>query len=176
MEAIDKIRDTAQSHERIFIVEVMGRDSGYIAHGAGLAVGAEAILVPETKADDKNLIQFLKQGWNRSKSSLIIVVTEGDESGGAFKLAETVKKHMPSHYVGVCILGHIQRGGSPSAADRILATKLGYEAIEAVLKGKKNIMVALKKNEICFIPLTQIKRHHLDINNDMLKMITALTN
>ncbi len=176
MQAIDKIRDTAQSHERIFVVEVMGRDSGYIAYGAGLSGGAEAILVPETKADDNNLEQILRQGWNRNKSSLIIVVAEGDESGGALKVADTVKKHMPSHYVGVCILGHIQRGGNPSAADRILASKFGFEAVEALLKGKQNCMVGLKKNEICFTSLRQIKRHHLDINNHLLKMLTALTN
>jgi 6-phosphofructokinase 1 len=175
MQAIDKIRDTAQSHERIFIVEVMGRDSGYIAYGAGLAGGTEAILVPETKADEKNLKKVLKQGWNRNKSSLIFVVAEGDESGGALKMADGVKKYMPSHYVGVCILGHIQRGGSPSAADRMLASKLGFEAIEGLLKGKKDVMVGLKKNEIHFTPLQRVKRHHLDINDNLLKMLTTLT-
>jgi len=175
MQAIDKIRDTAQSHERIFIVEVMGRDSGYIAYGAGLAGGTEAILVPETKADYCNLEQVLKKGWDRIKSSLIIVVAEGDESGGGFKVAETVKKYMPSHYVGVCILGHIQRGGSPSAADRNLASKLGYAAIEGLLADKTNVMVGMKLNAICFTPLNQIKRHHLDINTNLLKMITALS-
>ncbi|MDO9001078.1 MAG: 6-phosphofructokinase [Bacteroidota bacterium] len=174
-QAIDKIRDTAQSHERIFIVEVMGRDSGYIAYGAGLAGGAEAILVPETKADDKNLKEVLRHGWNRNKSSLIIVVAEGDESGGALKVADDVKKYMPSHYVGVCILGHIQRGGSPSAADRILASKLGFEAIEGLLKGKRNVMVGIKRNEIHFTPLQKVKRHHLDINDNLLKMIITLT-
>lgn len=174
-QVIDKIRDTAQSHERIFIVEVMGRDSGYIAYGAGLAGGAEAILIPETKADFKNLEYVLKEGWNRNKSSLIIIVAEGDESGGGLKVAEVVRKNMPSHYVGVCILGHIQRGGSPSAADRILASKLGFEAIKGLLKGKRNVMVGMKKNEVCFIPLTQIKRHHLDINQNLLNMISTLT-
>lgn len=174
-QAIDKIRDTAQSHERIFIVEVMGRDSGYIAYGAGLAGGAEAILVPETKADDKNLKEVLKHGWNRNKSSLIIVVAEGDESGGALKVADDVKKIMPSHYVGVCILGHIQRGGSPSAADRILASKLGYAAIGALLEGKSNVMTGMQKNDICFTPLEQVKRHHLDINQNLLNMMTTLT-
>jgi len=175
MQAIDKIRDTAQSHERIFVVEVMGRDSGYIAYGAGLAGGAEAILVPETKADDKNLKEVLRHGWNRNKSSLIIVVAEGDESGGALKVADDVKKYMPSHYVGVCILGHIQRGGSPSAADRILASKFGYGAIGALLEGKSNVMIGMRKNDIYFTPLEQIKRHHLDINQNLLNMMTTLT-
>ena len=174
-QAIDKIRDTAQSHERIFIIEVMGRDSGYIAYGAGLAGGAEAILVPETKADIKNLMRTLRDGWNRNKSSLIIVVAEGDESGGAYKIADIVKKYLPSHYVGVCILGHVKRGGSPSAADRILASKLGYIAIEALLKGKRNVMAGMKKNNICFTPLTQVTRHHLDINQNLLNMMTTLT-
>lgn len=175
MQAIDKIRDTAQSHERIFVVEVMGRDSGYIAYGAGLAGGAEAILVPETKADDKNLKEVLRHGWNRNKSSLIIVVAEGDESGGALKVADDVKKYMPSHYVGVCILGHIQRGGSPSAADRILASKFGYGAIGALLEGKSNVMIGMRKNDIYFTPLEQIKRHHLDINQNLINMMTTLT-
>ena len=174
-EAIDKIRDTAQSHDRIFIVEVMGRNSGYIAYGAGLAGGAEAILVPETKADIINLEHTLQEGWNRNKSSLIIVVAEGDESGGAYKIADMVKKYMPSHYVGVCILGHVQRGGSPSAADRILASTLGYAAIEALLKGKSNVMVGKKKNDICFTPLTQVKRNHLNINQNLLNMMTILS-
>ncbi len=176
LQAIDKIRDTAQSHERIFIIEVMGRDSGYIAYGAGLAGGAEAILVPETKADYSNLEQVLKKGWDRKKSSLIIVVAEGDESGGGSKVAETVKKYMPSHYVGVCILGHIQRGGSPSAADRILASNLGYAAIEGLLEGKSNVMVGMQKNDICFTPLKHIKKHHLDINQNLLNILTTLTN
>lgn len=175
-QAIDKIRDTAQSHERVFIVEVMGRDSGYIAYGAGLAGGAEAILVPETKADFKNLEKVLKEGWNRKKSSLIIIVAEGDESGGGFKVAEMVKKNISSHYVGVCILGHIQRGGSPSAADRILATKFGYAAIEALLEGKSNVMVGMKKNDVFFTPLKQIKKHHLDINQNLLNMLITLAN
>ncbi len=175
-QAIDKIRDTAQSHQRIFIVEVMGRDSGYIAYGAGLAGGAEAILVPETKADLKNLEYLLREGWDRDKSSLIIIVAEGDESGGAIKVAEIVKSFMPSHYVGICILGHIQRGGSPSAADRILASKLGFEAIEALLRGERNVMVGIKRNEIQFTPLHRIKRNHLNISDNLLRMMKALTN
>ncbi len=175
-QAVDKLRDTAQSHERIFVVEVMGRDSGYIAYGAGIATGAEAILFPETKEDFANLEKTLKKGWNRIKSSLIILVAEGDESGGAIKVAEFVKQHISAHYVGICILGHVQRGGSPSAADRILASKLGYAAVEALLAGKKNVMIGMQKNEISFTPLTSVKRNHLFVNDNLLKMITALTN
>lgn len=174
-QAIDKIRDTAQSHERIFIVEVMGRDSGCIAYGAGIAGGAEFVLIPETKEDNKNLDKALQRGWSRAKSSLIIVVAEGDESGGAFKVAELVKKYMPNRYVGVSILGHIQRGGSPSASDRILASKLGYEAIEGLLKGERNMMVGIKKGTIHFTSLHKVKRHHLDINSNLLKLLTVLS-
>ncbi|MBI3136002.1 MAG: 6-phosphofructokinase [Bacteroidetes bacterium] len=175
MQAIDKIRDTAQSHERIFIVEVMGRDSGYIAYGAGLAGGAEAILIPETKADAENLLQVLKKGWKRDKSSLIVVVAEGDESGGAGKVAELIEKHNPGQYIGICILGHTQRGGSPTAADRILASKFGYGAVEALLSGKRNSMIGIKKNEICFTPLAKVKKQHLAVTGNLLKMITTLT-
>lgn len=175
MEAIDKIRDTAESHERIFLVEVMGRDSGYIAYGAGLASGAESILIPETKADYDNLEKVLKKGWDRKKSSLIIVVAEGDENGGAYKTAEMIKKYMPTHYIGICILGHIQRGGSPTAADRILASKFGYTAVIALLDGKQNVMVGIQKNELCFTSFEEVKKQHLDINQSTLNMIHILT-
>lgn len=175
MEAIDKIRDTAESHERIFLVEVMGRDSGYIAYGAGLASGAESILIPESKADIENLENILKKGWNRKKNSLIIVVAEGDENGGANKTAEMVRKYMPTHYIGICILGHIQRGGSPSAADRILASKFGYTAVVALLEGKQNVMVGLQKNELCFTPFEAVRKQHLDINQSTLNMLNTLT-
>jgi len=176
MQAIDKLRDTAQSHERIFIVEVMGRDSGFIAYGSGIAGGAEAILVPETKADYANLENILNKGWNRKKASLIFVVAEGDETGGAYKVADLVKKHMPERYVGICVLGHVQRGGSPTASDRILASNLGYNAVISLLEGKYNVMVGMKKNEISFTPLSEVKKHHLDINDNLLKMLTTLTN
>lgn len=154
----------------------MGRDSGYLAYGAGVAGGAEAILVPETNADSQNLKKVIKKGWNRTKSSLIFVVAEGDESGGAQKVAATIKKYVPSHYIGICTLGHVQRGGSPTAADRILASELGYAAIEALLNGKKNVMIGMKKNEICLVPLNEVQRHHLDINENLLRMMTVLTN
>ena len=175
MQAIDKLRDTAQSHERIFIVEVMGRDSGFIAYGSGIAGGVEGILVPETKADYTNLEKTLNKGWNREKASLIFVVAEGDETGGANKVADLVKKYMPGRYVGVCVLGHVQRGGSPTAADRILASNFGYNAVIGLLDGKQNVMVGMKKNEICFTSLSEVKKHHLDINNNLLKMLSALT-
>lgn len=175
MEAIDKIRDTAESHERIFLVEVMGKDSGYIAYGAGLASGAESILIPETKADFDNLEIVLKKGWNREKSSLIIVIAEGDENGGANKTAAMVRKYLPDYYVGICILGHIQRGGSPSAADRILASRFGYTAVVALLQGKQNIMVGIQNNDLCFTSFEEVKKQHLEINQNMLTMLNVLT-
>ena len=176
MEAIDKIRDTAQSHERVFIVEVMGRDSGYIAYGAGLAVGAESILIPEITTDYESLQNRLQNGLAQKKESLIIVVAEGDESGGAAIVAEKIKKIIPSKYVGVSILGHMQRGGSPSAFDRILAAKFGFAAVENLLLGKSNVMIGMQKNEICCVPFQDIKRNHLNINDREIKFLNALTN
>ena len=176
MQAIDKIRDSAQSHERIFIVEVMGRDSGYIAFGSGIAGGAEIILMPEIKEDFTNLERILKEGWDKNKSSMIIVVAEGDESGGVTKLADEVRRYMYPHDVRVSVLGHMQRGGSPTASDRILASKLGFEAVEALLRGEVDVMVGMKNNSISINPLNLITRHHLEFNQSIVKMIAALTN
>ncbi len=175
MQAIDKIRDTAESHNRVFVVEVMGRDSGYIAYGAGLAGGAEAILVPESNADLSHLENTLQQGWGREKSSLIIVVAEGDQTGGAQEVSELIKKHMPGRYIGICILGHTQRGGSPTSADRILAARLGVAAIRALRDGKKNVMVGMVKGEIAITPLKKIKRHHLKLNKEVLGLLEELS-
>ncbi len=132
-------------------------------------------MIPETKADIENLENILKKGWNRKKASLIIVVAEGDENGGANKTAEMVKKYMPTHYIGICILGHIQRGGSPTAADRILASKFGYTAVIALLDGKQNVMVGIQKNELFFTSFEAVKKQHLDINQSTLNMIHILT-
>ncbi len=175
MQAIDKIRDTARSHGRIFVVEVMGRDSGYISYGTGIATGAETILIPETREDNDNLKRLLKKALNENISSLIIIVAEGDESGGALKVADTVRKHLPSSDVEICILGHIQRGGSPTAADRILASRFGYAAVKYLLEGGSNVMVGLQKNQIHFVRLNKIVRQHLHVNKELLKMITVLT-
>jgi len=174
MQAIDKIRDTAESHDRVFVVEVMGRDSGYIAYGAGLAGGAEAILVPESKADLTHLEKTLQQGWTREKSSIIIVVAEGDETGGAKEVSELVKRCLPGRYIGICILGHTQRGGSPTSADRILAARLGVAAVKALRDGKKNVMVGMVKGDIAFTPLKKIKRHHLKLNKEVLGLLEEL--
>jgi 6-phosphofructokinase 1 len=175
MDAIDKVRDTAQSHDRIFIIEVMGRDSGFIAYGAGIAGGAEAVMLLEMKGEMDKLKQVLLK-YRHSDKSLIIVVAEGDEEGGALKIAENVKEILPSKYIGVCTLGHIQRGGSPSAADRILATKLGFEAVEAIVRGQRNLMIGINGNSIQYTPLNQITQRSIEIHSPILRMITALTN
>lgn len=174
MQAIDKIRDTAESHHRVFVVEVMGRDSGYIAYGAGLAGGAEAILVPESNADFTQLERTLQQGWTRQKASLIIVVAEGDETGGAQKVTKLIEKCLPGRYIGYCILGHTQRGGSPTSADRILGARLGVAAIKALLAGEKNVMVGMVKGEIMMSPLEKVKRHHLQMTKEVLGLLEEL--
>jgi len=174
MQAIDRIRDTAESHQRVFVVEVMGRDSGYIAYGAGIAGGAETILVPETRADMDNLLATLKTGWGRVKSSIIIVVAEGDETGGAANVAELIKQHLPERYVGICILGHTQRGGCPTSADRILAAKLGLGAIKAIENNNRNVMVGMVKGDLVLTPFSDVKRRHLELNAEAMSLIEEL--
>ena len=176
MEAIDKIRDTAESHNRIYFVEVMGRDSGFIAYKTGISVGAEAIYIPETKTDLQRLFSIFEKGWNRKKNSLIVVVAEGNAVGGAFKISEKVKEKFPEYDMAVCILGHIQRGGSPSCSDRVLASKLGVSAINALLKGEKNIMIGEIKGDIIYTPLEKITKKHLEITPAMNELINVLSN
>lgn len=176
MGAIDKLRDTAESHNRIFVVEVMGRDAGYIAYGTGIACGAEGILIPETTADTVYLqSKFDKKGWHKSKTSLIIIVAEGDESGGAFKVAEQIKEISPGKDIRVSVLGHIQRGGSPTSFDRILASKLGVSAVEFLCEGKKNSIVGLIKNEIALTPLSEAKKKSIAVNKEALTFMEILT-
>ena len=153
LDAIDKIRDTADSHDRLFIVEVMGRHSGYIAMYTGIAGGAEVILVPENQNDTNYLISRLKNDDRRGKGSFIVVVAEGDESGGADMVSRIVKKEAPEYSTRNIILGHIQRGGTPTAADRILGSRLGSSAVVALLEGKANLAVGIVKREVCFTSL-----------------------
>lgn len=140
IQAIDKIRDTADSHDRIFFVEVMGRDSGYIAIRCGICGGAEMVLVPETSTTIEDVIETLRAGKSRSKTSSIIVVAEGDEIGGAIEIAKRARESLVDTDIRVATLGHIQRGGAPSAKDRILASRMGLSAIEGLLNGRKNVM------------------------------------
>src|SRR6201996_7807227 len=143
IEAIDKIRDTADAHDRLFFIEVMGRDSGAIALRAGISCGAEAILLPEKETAIEDLIENLKNGQNKKKSSSIVIVAEGDRHGGAYDIAQKVKKEVKNYDIKVTILGHLQRGGSPSAFDRVLGSRLGFAAVNALLKGRTQVMVGL---------------------------------
>ena len=153
VEAIDKIRDTMDAHDRLFIVEVMGRDAGYIALHSGIATGAENILIPENKTDIEDLICSLTEKEKRKKMVNLVVVAEGGEYGDANKLAEIIKERIPTADTRVCILGHIQRGGSPSCADRLIASHMGYYAVESLLIGRHNVMVGVINNKIHYTPL-----------------------
>jgi 6-phosphofructokinase 1 len=175
MEAIDKIRDTAESHNRIYFVEVMGRDSGFIAYKTGISVGAEAIYIPETKTDLQHLFNIFDEGWSRKKSSLIVVVAEGDEEGGAYAISKKVKKKFPHYDIAVSVLGYIQRGGSPTCTDRVLASRLGVAAIDALIAGEKNIMIGEVKGEITYTPLKDIVKIHLIITPAMSELINVLS-
>ncbi len=174
IEATDKIRDTAESHSRIFIVEVMGRDAGLIALRSGIASGAEAILVPERKEKNNDLIAKLKRG-RADKFSKIIMVAEGDESGGAIKVAEFLKKNFPLLDIKVTILGHIQRGGSPTCMDRVNASRIGYHAVQALLEKKKGIMVGIINGKISFTPLEMVIKHIQSLPSEMFQIAEVLS-
>lgn len=150
LEAIDRIRDTADSNDRTFFVEVMGRESGFIALDVGLSGGAEGILIPEIETDVNDLINMLNYGWGRKKGSQLIVVAEGDTQGNVFQIAEKIKAKVPDFEYRITVLGHLQRGGSPSAKDRVLASRLGAAAVDALLEGKQNIAVGIRNNCIAF--------------------------
>lgn len=175
VEAVDKIRDTADAHNRLFFVEVMGRDAGFIALRSGIAVGAEAILVPETETYIDQLIAKLKKGWERKKSSSIIIVSEGDDAGGAYEIANAVKAKFNHYETKVTILGHIQRGGSPSAADRVLASWLGNAAVNALISGKSKQAVGLVNKKITFTPFEKAIKHHQKINKELLTLADVLS-
>lgn len=175
VEAVDKLRDTADSHDRMFIVEVMGKDAGFIALRSGIGSGAEAILVPETTTYIDELIHKLQRGWERQKTSSIVIVAEGDDAGGAYEVAEKVKAKFSHYEVKVSILGHLQRGGSPSAADRILASQLGHAAVRALIEGRKSEMIGLVNKEIIFTPFGKATKHHLQINQELLNLADILS-
>ena len=176
LEAIDKIRDTADSHDRIFFIEVMGRDSGYIAIACGIAGGAELIMVPETLTTIDEVAATLKQGWNRSKTSSIIVVAEGDEEGNATEVADKIRKTMPDTFdIRVSTLGHIQRGGAPTARDRILASRLGLAAVEGLLQGQKNVMAGVINDVITFTPFKDAIGKDKPISPEFIEMVRILS-
>jgi len=175
VDAVDKIRDTATSHDRLFIIEVMGRDAGFIALYSGIAGGAEEILIPEAKTYMDNLYTKLEHGWRNNKKSGIIIVAEGDESGGAIEVAKKIEERFENFKTRVTILGHIQRGGSPSCNDRVLASSLGYEAVKALLKGQSGIMVGTINNKITFTPFEKAIKQHQEINKTLLEMARVLS-
>src|SRR5580704_5278708 len=169
IEAIDKIRDTADAHDRLFFIEVMGRDSGAIALRAGISCGAEAILLPEKATAIDDLIKNLKSGENNKKSSSIVIVAEGDKHGGAYDIAQTVQKEVKFYDVKVTILGHLQRGGSPSAFDRVLGCRLGYAAVNALLRGHTQKMVGLQANHIKITSLEEaLNQHEYKLEEDLM--------
>lgn len=175
LDAIDKIRDTADSHDRIFFIEVMGRDSGYIAIQSGIGGGAEMVMVPETHSSLEEVIETLKEGWTRSKTSSIIIVAEGDEEGGANAVAGRVKQHIPHADIKVTLLGHVQRGGAPSAVDRILASRLGAAAVEGLVSGKKNVMAGLVNNEVVYTPFYDTITKSKPIHTDLIRLVEILS-
>lgn len=171
VEAIDKIRDTANSHNRLFLVEVMGRDAGDIALNAGIGAGAEEILIPEQDMGQDRLIASLKRSKKSGKSSSIVVVAEGDQIGkNIFGLAEYIQQNMDEYEVKVTVLGHIQRGGSPSCYDRVLASRLGVGAVDALLEGKRDIMIGIKHSKIVHVPFSEAIKGDNEIDIDLIRV------
>ncbi len=175
VEAIDRLRDTAAAMGRLFLVEVMGRDSGLIALYSGLAGGAEAVLVPETPTDYEAIIAILERGWQRQKTSAILVVAEGDEAGGALLAAKEISRRFPHYEVRAVVLGHIQRGGRPTAFDRILATRLGAAAVERLHEGAQSAMVGIQKDEIVLTPLSKVSKGQGGLSPALLRLVEVLS-
>ena len=174
MDAIDKIRDTATSHNRVFFVEVMGRDAGFIALNSGIATGALDILIPERKDSLEDLFSTFRTAEKVGKSSSIVVVAEGEELGSIYDLAKATKDEFPNYDIRVTILGHIQRGGSPSCADRVLASNLGYGAVIGLMEGKNKVMVGMQANKIVYTPIEEAIKKHNEIDKDLLKIAEIL--
>lgn len=176
VEVIDKIRDTASSHNRLFFVEVMGRDSGFIALYSGLGAGAEEILIPEEDMGLDRLLNSLEHSRRSGKTSSIVIVAEGDKTGeNVFELASYVEKNLPQYDVRVSVLGHMQRGGSPSCFDRVLASRMGVKAVELLLDGKTNLMVGIKNNKMVSVELDKAIKEHHKINDEILRISDILT-
>ena len=171
--AVDKIRDTASSHNRIFFVEVMGKEAGFVALRSGIACGAEGILIPEVKGQFDRLKQLLAERAKQNKSS-IVLVAEGDDEGRAIDIAAKTQKEFPKFDIRTTILGHIQRGGSPSAFDRVTASRFGAAAVEALLDDQKSIMIGLANNEIVHVPLNKTVKLHKDVNKELLELADIL--
>lgn len=175
MECVDKIRDTASSHERLFFVEVMGNTAGYLALNGAIATGSEAAIIPEIEEEIDQLAELINTGFRKSKNSAIVIVAENPKTGGAMALAERVKKEFPQYDARVTILGHIQRGGSPTARDRILASQMGVAAVEALVEGQRNVMIGKQKGEYVNVPFIKAINHTTTINRDKLNMVRILS-
>lgn len=174
VEAIDKVRDTMDAHDRVFVIEVMGRDAGYIALHSGIATGAENILIPERKTDMNAIIKSLKEKERRKKMVNLIVVAEGDDFGGANEVSRVLQENLSKADIRVCILGHIQRGGSPSCIDRIIASRMGFHAVESLMEGRYNVFVGIQNNKMNYIPLEQAVKTKGTISEEWLKIVKIL--
>lgn len=174
MQCVDKIRDTATSHERLFFIEVMGRDAGFLAQNSAIAAGAEAAIIPEDSTGSDQLIKFMERGIRKSKKSCIVIVSESPKCG-AIHYADRVKKEYPEFDVRVSILGHLQRGGSPSARDRILASRVGVGAIQALVQGQRNIMVGVRNNEVVYVPFIDAVGKHKMMDKQLIRVLDELS-
>ena len=175
MQCVDKIRDTATSHERLFFIEVMGRDAGFLALNGAIAAGAEAAIIPEISTEVDQLEELINNGFRKSKNSSIVLVAESPVTGGAMALAERVKNEYPQYEVRVSILGHLQRGGSPTAHDRILASRMGEAAIEAILDGQRNVMIGTMNGKIVYVPFAKAIKHDKGIDRGALELVKILS-
>ncbi|HRN73378.1 MAG TPA: 6-phosphofructokinase [Ginsengibacter sp.] len=173
VQAIDRLRDTADAHDRLFVIEVMGRDSGYIALHSGIATGAENILIPEKKSDINEIMASLQEKQRRKKLVNIIVVAEGG-TYGAVELSKVITENIPEQEVRVCILGHIQRGGAPTCLDRLIASRMGYSAVECLLEGRYNVFVGILNNSMHYIPLEKAVKQKQTVSDEWLKIVKIL--
>lgn len=175
VEAVDKIRDTATSHDRLFFIEVMGRDAGFLALNGAIASGAEAAIIPEISTEVDQLAELIQNGFRKSKNSSIVLVAESELTGGAIHLAERVKREYPEYDVRVTILGHLQRGGSPTASDRILASRVGEAAILALLEDQRNVMIGIQNDQIVYVPFSKAIKNDKPINRELLRTLRTLS-
>ena len=174
VECVDRIRDTAQSHERIFFIEVMGRDAGFLAQNSAIASGAEAAIIPEESLEFDQLARFMERGIRKSKKSCIVIVSESPKCGALY-YADRVRNEFPDYDVRVSILGHLQRGGRPTARDRILASRTGVGAIEAILQGQRNVMVGVRNNEVVYVPFSDAIRTDKPLDMKLIKVLDELS-
>ena len=177
VQCVDKIRDTANSHDRIFFIEVMGRDAGFLAQNSAIASGAEAAIIPEGDTDVDQLAAFIERGKRKSKNSAIVLVSEAQKNGvgGAMYYAERIRNEYPQFDARVTILGHLQRGGTPSAYDRILASRMGYAAIEALMEGQRNVMIGIKNDEIVYVPISRAVKNNKPIDAELISVLNVLS-